>query len=46
MGGILMHGIEMSSDAVIYIPGFIEIGSGIQKLLGKFTNTQTARRSN
>jgi hypothetical protein len=25
----------MSSGAVIYIPGFIKIGSGIQKLIGK-----------
>jgi hypothetical protein len=24
----------MGSDAVIYVPGFINIGSGIQKLMG------------
>jgi hypothetical protein len=26
--------VEMGSDAVIYIPSFIKIGSGIQKLIG------------
>jgi hypothetical protein len=37
---------EMRSDAVvppIYIPDFINIGSGIQKLIGGYTDTQTAR---
>jgi hypothetical protein len=26
--------VEMGSGAMIYIPGFIKTGSGIQKLLG------------
>jgi hypothetical protein len=33
----------MDSGAVIYIPCFIKIGSGIEKLIGGFTNTQAAR---
>jgi hypothetical protein len=28
------YAVEMSSCAVIYIPSFIQIGSGIQKLIG------------
>jgi hypothetical protein len=37
--------IEMGSCAMIYIPSFIKIGLGIQKLLGEGTqtDTQTAR---
>jgi hypothetical protein len=31
----------MSSDAVIYIPGFIKIGSGVQKLIGVGGYTDT-----
>jgi hypothetical protein len=27
------YAVEMSSGAMIYVPSFIEIGSGIQKLL-------------
>jgi hypothetical protein len=30
---------EMGSDAMIYIPSFIKIGSGIQKLLGRDSQT-------
>jgi hypothetical protein len=33
---------------VIYVPSFIKIGSGIQKLIGvihRYTHTQTAKRS-
>jgi hypothetical protein len=29
MGGIYEYSIEMGSDAMIYIPSFINIGSGI-----------------
>jgi hypothetical protein len=29
-----MYAIDIGSAAVIYIPSFIKIGSGIQKLLG------------
>jgi hypothetical protein len=35
----------MGSGAVIYVPSFIKIGSGIQKLIGGDTHTQTARWS-
>jgi hypothetical protein len=34
---------EMGSGAVIYVPSFIMIGSRIQKLIGGYTHTQTAR---
>jgi hypothetical protein len=36
--------VEMGLGAVIYIPGFMKIGSGIQKSIvkGAFTNTQAA----
>jgi hypothetical protein len=34
--------VEMGSGAMIYIPSFIKIGSGIQKLIGGFRDTQTA----
>jgi hypothetical protein len=30
----MKYAVEMGSGAVIYIPSFIEIGSGIQKLIG------------
>jgi hypothetical protein len=29
----MKYAIEMGSDAIIYIPIFIKIGSGIQKLI-------------
>jgi hypothetical protein len=32
----------MDSGAVIYVPSFIKIGSGIQKLIGGGTHAQTA----
>jgi hypothetical protein len=42
----MKYAVEMGSGAMIYIPGFIKIGSGIQKLIGGgFTDTQTACRS-
>jgi hypothetical protein len=34
----------MGSGVTIYIPDFIEIGSGIQKLMGGYTDTQTYRQ--
>jgi hypothetical protein len=34
MGGIFNYAVEMDSGAVIYVPSFIKIGSGIQKLIG------------
>jgi hypothetical protein len=32
----------MGSGAVIYAPSFIKIGSGVHKLMGDDTHTQTA----
>jgi hypothetical protein len=41
--GFVKFTVEMASGAMIYIPSFIKVGSGIQKLMcGRFTNTQTA----
>jgi hypothetical protein len=37
------YATEMGSGAMIYIPSFIKIGSGIQKLIER--DTQTAWRS-
>jgi hypothetical protein len=34
MGGISYYALEMGLSAMIYIPSFIKIDSGIQKLLG------------
>jgi hypothetical protein len=34
--------VEMGLGAMIYIPSFIKIGSCIQKLIGRYTDTQTA----
>jgi hypothetical protein len=37
----MKYAVEMGSGAMIYISSFINIGSGIQKLMGReFTNTQ------
>jgi hypothetical protein len=43
----MKYASEMGSGAMIYIPSFIRIGSGIQKLIGArgFKDTQTAWRS-
>jgi hypothetical protein len=30
----MKYAVEMGSDAMIYTPSFIKIGSGIQKLIG------------
>jgi hypothetical protein len=32
----------MGSCAITYIPNFIKTGSAIQKLIGRYTDTQTA----
>jgi hypothetical protein len=39
----MKYGIDVGSGAMIYIPSFIKIGSGIQKLIGGrgFTDTDT-----
>jgi hypothetical protein len=42
--GIYEVAVEMGSGTMIYIPGFIKIGSGIQKLIGgtdRYTDIQT-----
>jgi hypothetical protein len=40
MGEIYEDAVEMGSSVMIYIPSFIKIGSGIQRLIGG-RNTQT-----
>jgi hypothetical protein len=42
MGEIYEVAVEMGSGAMIYVPSFIKIGSAIQKLVGGYTDTQTA----
>jgi hypothetical protein len=40
----MKYAFEMGSGAMIYIPSFIKIGSGIQKLMGRgYTDTQGHR---
>jgi hypothetical protein len=36
--GFVKYAVETGSGAMIYIPSFIKIGSGIQKLIGGYTN--------
>jgi hypothetical protein len=38
----MKYEVEMSSGVMIYIPSFIKIASGIQKLTNGDTDTQTA----
>jgi hypothetical protein len=41
----MKYAVDMDSNAMIYIPSFIKIGSGIQKLIGEIhrhTDSQTA----
>jgi hypothetical protein len=40
----MKYAVETGSDAVIYIPSFMKIGSGIQNLM-EGTHRQTAWRS-
>jgi hypothetical protein len=42
MGGNNEVRVEIGTGAVRYIPSFIKIGSGIQKLIEGNTQTQTA----
>jgi hypothetical protein len=35
----MKYAVEMDSGAMIYIPYFIKIGSAIQKLIGRDTQT-------
>jgi hypothetical protein len=41
----MKYAVEMGSGAMMYIPSFIKIGSGIRKLIGRYTDTQTEWRS-
>jgi hypothetical protein len=40
----MKYAVEMGSDDMIFIPSFMKIGSGIQKLIGEesHADTQTA----
>jgi hypothetical protein len=38
----MMYPDAMDSGAMIYIPSFIKIGPVIQKVIGGYTDTQTA----
>jgi hypothetical protein len=44
--GIFNQAVEMGSGAVIYVPSFIKIVSGVQKLIGGYTDTHTHTDSN
>jgi hypothetical protein len=35
MGGFLKYAVEIDSGAMIYVPSFIKISSGIQKFTGR-----------
>jgi hypothetical protein len=35
----MKYGVELGSGAVIYIPSFIETGSGIQKFMRGYTGS-------
>jgi hypothetical protein len=37
----MKYTVGMSAGVMIYIPSFIKIGSGIQKLIGGYTDSQT-----
>jgi hypothetical protein len=42
----MKYAFEMGSGAVIYVPSFIKIGSGVQKLIwGIHTHTRTDGRT-
>jgi hypothetical protein len=41
----MKYTVEMGSGAMIYMPSFIKIGSGINKLIGGFKDTQIAWRA-
>jgi hypothetical protein len=38
----MKYATDMGLGAMIYVPSFIKIGSGIQKLIEGFMDTQTA----
>jgi hypothetical protein len=37
----MKYAVNMASGEMVYIPTFIKIGSGLQKLLGGYTDTNT-----
>jgi hypothetical protein len=41
----MKYTVDMGSGTMIYIPHFIKIGSGTQKLMEGYTDTQTGWRS-
>jgi hypothetical protein len=41
----MKYAIEIGSYAMIYIPSFIKIGSGIQNMIGVFRDSQMVWRS-
>jgi hypothetical protein len=40
----MKYAVSVASSAMIYIPSFIKISSGIQKFMGGNTDTQTCRK--
>jgi hypothetical protein len=38
----MKHAVQMGSRVMIYVPSLIKIGSGIQKLIGGYTEKKTA----
>jgi hypothetical protein len=40
MEGFIKYAVEMGSGAMIQIPRFLKIGSGIQKLIGRIYNRE------
>jgi hypothetical protein len=42
--GFFKYAIEMGSVAMIYVPSFVKIGSGIQKLLRGDTQTRKSHK--
>jgi hypothetical protein len=43
--GFMKYAVQMESGAMIHIPSFINTDSGIQKLIGGYTDIQSAWRS-
>jgi hypothetical protein len=39
----MKYAVVIASDAMMYIPTFIMTVSGIQKLMGRYSDAQTAR---
>jgi hypothetical protein len=40
----MKYAVKMGSDAMIYIPSIIKIGSGIRKFVGGYNDTQNLRQ--